>query len=142
MLRNSRYSFDKTYTANKGYGLVLKEKGFIEYYITKPIFKELCLKNKIQNYNAILEKLKNDNILICEGDRKTIRKVVVTGMNKQVCYGFRVPDDSKPEKLEAPKKTEQCRSIKAKENSSSSPLNLEDFNDDDIDLELNPELFS
>lgn len=142
MLRNSRYSFDKTYTENKGYGLVLKEKGFIEYYITKPIFKELCLKNKIQNYNAILEKLKKDNILICEGDRKTIRKVVVTGMNKQVCYGFRVPDDSEPEKVEAPKNTEPRRIIQTKGDFSSSPLKLEDFNDDDIDIELNQELFS
>ena len=63
-------------------------------------------------------------------------------MNKQVCYGFRVPDDSEPEKVEAPKNTEPRRIIQTKGDFSSSPLKLEDFNDDDIDIELNQDLFS
>lgn len=145
MQHASKYSFNEPGTPEKGYGIIMRENGYFEYYITKPVLKRIIADNNILNYKTILANLKKDNILICEEDRKTIRMVVVYGMKRQPCYGFRIPDDSLPDFDDTSDEIGQInttsRIISSKNKNKKEVITLEDFKKYDDEILSNIELY-
>lgn len=90
----SRFSFNGNSSFGGCIGKINEHKGYIDVFIAQIEFKTIMKRLNVLNYAKTLKKLKDNGILIAEGDRLTRR--VKLGATRVVCYCFRIDetDDS------------------------------------------------